>query len=126
MQQCSSTKISKNKKKKMKKKLKKQIEKQQLQQEEIEQGMREEEEDEEGVNQENGAAETQSTTTESEMESNIPVICKESPEEAVPEDTAESGVSEEASSWSLKEKCVVSDEELKSREETSGKCVPQF
>lgn len=39
MQQCTSTKISKNKKKKMKKKLKKQIEKQKQQQDEIEQGM---------------------------------------------------------------------------------------
>lgn len=45
MQQCTSTKISKNKKKKMKKKLKKQIEKQQQQQDEIEQGMLEENEE---------------------------------------------------------------------------------
>ena len=45
LKQCTSTKISKNKKKKMKKKLKKQIEKQQQQQDEIEQGILEENEE---------------------------------------------------------------------------------
>ncbi|EDO38245.1 predicted protein, partial [Nematostella vectensis] len=91
--QCSSMKLSKNKKKKMKKKLKKQIEKQKLQQDEIEQGLLQDSDDKD-----------KETLGDNCIESNdMEESAKDSSEE----------ISEELSSRLLEEQCVVSDEETR-------------
>ncbi|XP_032234665.2 SRSF protein kinase 1 isoform X2 [Nematostella vectensis] len=93
IQQCSSMKLSKNKKKKMKKKLKKQIEKQKLQQDEIEQGLLQDSDDKD-----------KETLGDNCIESNdMEESAKDSSEE----------ISEELSSRLLQEQCVVSDEETR-------------
>lgn len=117
MQQCTSTKISKNKKKKMKKKLKKQIEKQQQQQDEIEQGMLEE--NEEAL--EKDAEECCSNNTENCVDNSK--VCEQnacgletnpSSEKTVENHVDNESVefSEELSSQSLQEKCVVSGDDM--------------
>ena len=122
LQQCTSTKISKNKKKKMKKKLKKQIEKQQQQQDEIEQGMLEENEEaldkdaDECCSNNTGNCEDNSKVCEqnaNELETNP------SPEKTVENHVdSESGeFSEELSSQTLQEKCVVSGDDMSVTEE---------
>ena len=115
LQQCTSTKISKNKKKKMKKKLKKQIEKQQQQQDEIEQGMLDE--NEEAL--EKDAEECCSNSTENCVDNFK--VCEQNASgletNPLPEKTVENHVdsesvefSEELSSQTLQEKCVVGDD----------------
>jgi len=120
LQQCTSTKISKNKKKKMKKKLKKQIEKQQQQQDEIEQGMLEENEEalerdtEECCNTENCVDNSNvCEQNASGLETNP------SPEKTVENHVDSESVefSEELSSQTLQEKCVVSGDDMSVTEE---------
>lgn len=112
MQQCTSTKISKNKKKKMKKKLKKQIEKQQQQQDEIEQGILEENEEDSDKETEDCSNNTENcteNTTECEQKSS-----EQAPSEALSNcsqektvenhvDTESVELSEELSSQTLQE-----------------------
>ena len=120
--QCTSTKISKNKKKKMKKKLKKQIEKQQQQQDEIEQGMLEENEEasekdtEEccSNNVENCAENsTNCEQNDNELESNP------SQEETVQNHVDSESVefSEDLTGQTLQEKCVVTNDNMSVTEE---------
>lgn len=112
LKQCTSTKISKNKKKKMKKKLKKQIEKQQQQQDEIEQGILEENEEDSDKETEDCSNNTENcteNTTECEQKTSEQAPSEElsncSQEKTVENhvDTESVELSEELSSQTLQE-----------------------
>lgn len=122
MQQCTSTKISKNKKKKMKKKLKKQIEKQQQQQDEIEQGMLEENEEASDKETEKCCSNSMENCTENstnceqndnELESNQ--LQEETVENLVDCESVEN--SEDLSGQSLQQKCIVTNDDMSVTEE---------
>ena len=121
-QQCTSTKISKNKKKKMKKKLKKQIEKQQQQQDEIEQGMLEENEEASDKETEKCCSNSMENCTENstnceqndnELESNQ--LQEETVENLVDCESVEN--SEDLSGQSLQQKCIVTNDDMSVTEE---------
>lgn len=122
MQQCTSTKISKNKKKKMKKKLKKQIEKQQQQQDEIEQGMIEENEEASDKEAETCCSNSMENCVENstdceqndnELESNQ--LQDETVQNLIDSESAQN--SEDLSGHSLQEKCVVTNDDMSVTEE---------
>ena len=121
-QQCTSTKISKNKKKKMKKKLKKQIEKQQQQQDEIEQGMLEENEEASDKETEKCCSNSMENCTENstnceqndnELESNQ--LQEETVENLVDSELVEN--SEDLTGQSLQQKCIVTNDDMSVTEE---------
>ncbi|XP_022795163.1 SRSF protein kinase 3-like isoform X2 [Stylophora pistillata] len=128
MQQCTSTKISKNKKKKMKKKLKKQIEKQQQHQDEIEQGMLEENEeasDKEAETCSNSMENCLENSTnceqnDNELESNQ--LQEETVQNLVDDQSIEN--SEDLSEHALQEKCVVTNDDMSVTEEQNEPDVP--
>ncbi|KAJ7376060.1 hypothetical protein OS493_037167 [Desmophyllum pertusum] len=130
MQQCTSTKISKNKKKKMKKKLKKQIEKQQQQQDEIEQGMLEEDEEALEKDAEEECCSTENCVENSKecVEQNVSELETNASQEETVENHVDSSesveFSEELSSQTLQEKCVVSNDDMSITEEQNESDVP--
>lgn len=126
LQQCTSTKISKNKKKKMKKKLKKQIEKQQQQQDEIEQGMLEE--NEEASDKEadtccsnsmencvDNCVENSTNCEQNDDELELNQLQEETVQNLVDSESVEN--SEDLSGHALQEKCMVTNDDMSVTEE---------